>query len=80
MRLNASSLFHETKRRLTKDWEEGVGAEKALAIAWSAWQHSATNRSQFGANSFGLVALSVIFDALEALATIQARETAAGSI
>jgi RNA-dependent RNA polymerase len=79
MRLNASSLFHETKRQLTKDWEDGVGAEKALAFAWSAWQYSATNRSQFGANSFGLVALCVIFDALDAIATIQARETAADS-
>jgi RNA-dependent RNA polymerase len=67
MRLNASSLVYETRRQLTSEWNDGVGAEKALRFAWKAWKYSAENSAQFGANSFGLVALGVIFDALDAL-------------
>lgn len=67
MRLNSSSLMHETKRQLKKDWKDNNGAEKALAFAWRAWLYSTRNRSQFGANSFGLVALGLIFETLEAL-------------
>lgn len=66
MRLNASSLMHETKRQLRKEWKkDNTGVEKALAFAWRAWLYSSKNRSQFAANSFGLVALGLIFDALE---------------
>jgi RNA-dependent RNA polymerase len=67
MKLNASSLVHETRRQLTAEWNDGVGAEKALGSAWTAWEYSVENRVQFGANSFGLVALGVIFDALDAI-------------
>jgi len=67
MRLNASSLVNETRRQLTAEWDDGVGAEKALGFAWKAWKYSLENHAQFGANSFGVVALGVIFDALDAI-------------
>ncbi|KZT71262.1 RdRP-domain-containing protein [Daedalea quercina L-15889] len=38
-----------------------------LGQAWRAWDFSVRNKTAFGANTFGLIALRVIFDTLERL-------------
>lgn len=70
MQLNSNSLAYETRRQLTKGWKrtESLGAIVAIEEAWRAWIFSVRNRMQFGANSFGLIALAIIFDVLNDLA------------
>lgn len=70
MQLNSNALIFETQRRLTRGWKrnESVGAIEAIEDAWRAWIYSVRNRAQFGANSFGLIALAVIFNVLNDLA------------
>jgi hypothetical protein len=70
MQLNSTSLVNETRRRLTKGWKrtENLGAIEAVENAWRAWVYSVRNRMQFGASSFGLIALAIIFDVLNDLA------------
>ena len=69
MQLNTSALVHETRRRLTPGWKrsENVGTIVAIERAWRAWVFSVTNRMQFAANTFGLIALAIIFDGLNEL-------------
>jgi len=70
MKLNSTALANETRRQLTKGWERSrdLGAIEAIEEAWRAWIYSVRNRMQFGANSFGLIALALIFDVLNDLA------------
>lgn len=42
----------------------------ALKHAWRAWEYSQKFNNRYGANSFGFIALGVIFDCLEALGQI----------
>jgi hypothetical protein len=65
------SLVYETRRQLTAEWNGGVGAEKALGFAWNVWEYTIKNSAQFGANSFGLITLGVIFDALDAITKVR---------
>ncbi|KAF9651464.1 RdRP-domain-containing protein, partial [Thelephora ganbajun] len=71
MNLNSSALVHETRRRLTQGWKrsENIGMIEAMKKAWRAWMYSVRNRMQFGANTFGLIALAIIFDGLNDLAS-----------
>ena len=41
-----------------------------LEVAWKAWNFSIHKREEFGANSFGLIALSMIFEYLDELAKL----------
>ena len=70
MQLNSSALVRETRRRLTPRWKrsENVGTIEAIETAWRAWMFSVRNRMQFAANTFGLIALAIIFDGLNDLA------------
>lgn len=70
MQLNSSALVSETRRQLTKGWKrpEEVGAIDAIKMAWRAWIFSIRNRMQFAANTFGLIALAIVFEGLNDLA------------
>lgn len=63
MRLHSSSLAKDVRDQLTPS---GIHTDplESLERAWAAWSYSVYHQSQFGANSFGLIALGVIFDAL----------------
>lgn len=73
MQLNSTALYRETRRQLTKKWKraENLGAVDAMKMAWRAWIFSVRNRMQFAANTFGLIALAVIFDILNDLASAE---------
>ena len=75
MRLNSSALAHETRRRLTPGWKrsENLGTVEAIKRAWVAWMFSVRNRMQFAANTFGMIALNIIFDGLNDLALAKAK-------
>ena len=79
MQLNSTALAHETRRRITKGWKrtETVGAIDAMKRAWRAWIFSVRNRMQFAANTFGLIALAVIFDVLNDFASSESAEQTA---
>jgi RNA-dependent RNA polymerase len=69
MRLHAYTLVREIQLQLMIDLEK---APRDLVItgltnAWHAWGYSLRRGNEFGANSFGLIALGVIFDCLEKL-------------
>ena len=78
MQLNSSALTHETRRRLTPGWKrsENLGTVEAIRRAWVAWVFSVRNRMQFAANTFGMIALNIIFDALNDLALAEAEAKA----
>lgn len=69
MRTHSQVLVHEIKRRLMKDADAPSSDElkSGLLKAWAAWNFSLENREKFGVNSFGLIALGVIFDCLDRL-------------
>ena len=73
MQLNSGALAYETRRQLTQGWKrkENLGAIEAISMAWRAWIFSVRNRMQFAANTFGLLALAVIFDVLDDLASAE---------
>jgi len=79
MRLNSSALAHETRRRLTPGWKrsENLGTVEAIKRAWVTWMFSVRNRMQFAANTFGMIALNIIFDGLNDLALVEAEAKAA---
>jgi hypothetical protein len=43
-------------------------------MAWRAWMFSVGNRMQFAANTFGLIALGILFEGLNDLALAEAAE------
>ncbi len=76
MRLHASDLVRNVKAKLFPQMEDGVSTEvvrTVLAKAWQAWRFTMDSlasphmQTTVGLNSFGLIALNVIFDALERL-------------
>ena len=71
MGTHSQVLVHEIKRGLMKDVEAPSSDElkAGLLKAWEAWNFSLRNRGKFGFNSFGLIALGVIFDCLDRLDT-----------
>lgn len=70
MRLHTTTLVKETKNSLLplkKTYEFGELVE-GLKQAWKAWEFSQTRHfKEEGANSFGFIALDIIFDTLERL-------------
>jgi len=74
MQLNSSALVHETRRQLTPGWKrfENIGTVDAIKRAWRAWMFSVRNRMQFAANTFGSIALAIIFEGLNDLALAEA--------
>ena len=68
MRLHASTLVKDVQRNLIENLETDVFELIAgLQLAWSAWDYSLCHRNEFGANSFGLIALGTVFDCLDAI-------------
>jgi len=73
MRHHVGTLVNDIKRTLRDlvGFDEKVGSPsgrvRLLELAWRVWNFSVYKREEFGANSFGLIALSVIFDCLDRL-------------
>ncbi|KAH9843166.1 RdRP-domain-containing protein [Rhodofomes roseus] len=59
----SNKFFHQTSEVVPTTGELRYG----LSQAWLAWDFSARNKAAFGANTFGLIALRVIFNTLELL-------------
>lgn len=71
MRLHASTLARDVQRELAEDLAADQATQDQLIAglrsAWHAWSYSLRRGNEFGANSFGLIALGVVFDSLERL-------------
>ncbi|SJL00749.1 uncharacterized protein ARMOST_04063 [Armillaria ostoyae] len=76
MRGHASQLVKDIKQSLLcltgpqLDFKEVIPPETyrdALRLAWDAWDYSLRHSGEFGAKSFGFIALGVIFECLERL-------------
>ena len=68
MRHHASTLVHDIQRNLIESLEDSVPVFELIAglqLAWNAWCFSLRRRAQFGANSFGLIALGTVIDCLD---------------
>ena len=73
MNLNTGALVQETRRRLAPEWKrsEKIGTMDAIKWGWRAWMFSVRNRMQFAANTFGLIALVMVFEGLNDLALVE---------
>jgi RNA-dependent RNA polymerase len=71
MHVHASALVKDIQHKLlpVANLEEASAEQlvDGLERAWRAWDFSRRSTDKFGGNSFGLVALAVIFDCLEGL-------------
>ncbi|KDR73538.1 hypothetical protein GALMADRAFT_251265 [Galerina marginata CBS 339.88] len=69
MRLHGDSLIRDVQKSLLDNIDEASYSElvRGLELAWAAWDLSLRRGNEFGAHSFGLVALGVIFDCLDNL-------------
>jgi len=67
MRRHTGTLVLDIQRGLLKTTDSPLRLIHGLGLAWSAWGLSLRHRNDFGANSFGLIALNSIFDCLKAL-------------
>lgn len=82
MRLHSMMLARDIGDKLfeqLKDRDPTTGELRyGLSQAWLAWDFSVRNRTAFGANSFGLIALRAIFNTLELLGGLAIAELADG--
>jgi RNA-dependent RNA polymerase len=67
MRLHASTLVKYVQRNLIESLGDVFELIAGLQFAWSAWGFSLYRRTDFGANSFGLIALGTVIDCLDEL-------------
>lgn len=69
MRIHVAVLARDTEHSILKNVKIASKDEllAGLERAWCAWCFSVRYRPRFGVNSFGLIALGVIFTALEQL-------------
>lgn len=69
MRTHSQVLVQEIQRDLINNLERASPEQilRSLMKAWTAWEFSIRHSADFGANSFGLIALGIIFDCLEKL-------------
>ncbi|KAG5651105.1 hypothetical protein H0H81_009836 [Sphagnurus paluster] len=69
MRLHASTLFRNIEREVIEDVSTASQEQLivGLGTAWEAWIYSQNLNYEFGACSFGLIALGIIFDCLDRL-------------
>jgi len=70
MRISASQLVRHVSAEL--NGPDGVCAVERLTMGWAAWKYARSKCPEFGHNSFGLIALEVVFRALEELEDIPA--------
>lgn len=66
MRTHVQVLVQFTQRELVGGLENASPDKIRIGLvkAWAAWDFSLRHGAEFGANSFGLVALGVVFDCL----------------
>lgn len=62
MRRDSSSLVIATREAI--EGTENTPPEDTMLRAWTAWKVSVASGNVFGARSFGLLALDVIFSAM----------------
>jgi RNA-dependent RNA polymerase len=69
MRTHAEVLVQNVQRELMNNLDNASADQirNGLMKAWTAWEFSLRHSADFGANSFGLIALGIIFDCLEKL-------------
>jgi RNA-dependent RNA polymerase len=71
MRYHAMTVVRDIQKRMwprEKDSDASVESLQAgLQRAWNAWHFSVRHEKEFGAKSFGLIALGIIFDCLDFL-------------
>ena len=69
MRLHAQTLARDIQLELAEVLNEASRDQLVAGLqnAWHAWGYSLSRGNEFGAHSFGLIALGVIFDCLEKL-------------
>jgi RNA-dependent RNA polymerase len=69
MRTHSQVLVQEVQRGFMNNLDNAPAEQiqKGLTKAWNAWDFSLRHSKNFGANSFGLIALGIIFDCLEKL-------------
>ncbi|KAJ6490593.1 RNA dependent RNA polymerase-domain-containing protein [Mycena vitilis] len=71
MRYHAMTVIRDIQRQMLpreKDTDASVESLQAgLKRAWDAWDFSVRHEKEFGAKSFGLIALGIIFDCLDLL-------------
>lgn len=69
MRLHAASLTREVQQELFD--ETGTPSDQDIVVglerAWAAWSYGMQHRHEFGANSFGLLALATMLNCMERL-------------
>ncbi|KAJ6531309.1 RNA dependent RNA polymerase-domain-containing protein [Mycena capillaripes] len=71
MRYHATTVIRDIQKQMLpreKDSDNSVESLQAgLKRAWNAWDFSVRHEKEFGAKSFGLIALGLIFDCLDLL-------------
>ena len=67
MRTHSEALVNDVQKELLGRQESMEDKLEGLKRAWRAWEFSLKFSDRDGANSFGLIALNVIFDGLEGL-------------
>jgi RNA-dependent RNA polymerase len=70
MRTNVSALTRDIQSRLLPAGATPDEARRSLMKAWAAWDYCIRHRKQFGANSFGIIALAVLFDCFAKLGVV----------
>ena len=69
MRLHATTLAWDVQRQFVEDFKttDHFQLMHGLEKAWQGWTLSQRRGNTFGANSFGLILLGVVFDCLDKL-------------
>jgi RNA-dependent RNA polymerase len=69
MQTHSQVLVHDVQREMINSLDDAstLDIQQGLMKGWTAWNFSLHHSGDFGANSFGLIALGVIFDCLEKL-------------
>jgi len=72
VRTHSLVIVHEIQQELIRSVEKASTDElrAGLVKAWATWDFSLRQSANFGANSFGLIALTTIFDCLDKLTGI----------
>lgn len=75
MRMNSSVLVSNIRSKLCEWKEELTEGELRFGLvhAWRAWDFAMRNRTTFGANSFAIIALGLIFDILRTAGCIEVK-------
>ncbi|KAJ7112452.1 RNA dependent RNA polymerase-domain-containing protein [Mycena crocata] len=72
MTFHTTTVVQDIKRQMLpneKDSDSSIeNLQKGLKRAWNAWDYGLRHEQEFGAKSFGLIALGIIFDCLDLLA------------